>query len=96
MVVFKPLIILVLIPQGPSNCSSSSFKCLAISEVLPTRKQEAQDMGNLKTGSNGTNKASEQNCMRRMFALILVQLQTLRIMEQKLRVLILSEYVCTF
>lgn len=68
-VVFEPLIILVFLLPSSSNCSSSFLKCIAICEVLPTRKQEAQDTGDLKTGSNGTNKTSEQNyILRRMFA----------------------------
>lgn len=69
VVVFKPLIILVFLLQGSSKCSSSFLKCIAIREALPTRKQEAQGEGDLKTGSNGTNKSSEHNCrVRRMFA----------------------------
>lgn len=69
MVVFKALVILVFLLQGSSNCSSSFLKCIAIREVLPTRKQGVQDIGDLKTGRNWTNKTSEQNYnIRRMFA----------------------------
>lgn len=69
MVVFKPLIILVFLLQSSSKYSSPFLKCFAICEVLPIRKEAAQDRKDLKTGSNGTNKTSEQNSnIRTIFA----------------------------
>lgn len=61
MAVFRLLIILVFFLQGSSNCSSSFLKCFAVPEVLLSRRQEVTDKGDLKTGSNETNKTSEQN-----------------------------------